>query len=280
MKVATILSSQNTHYNAKREGSAMSQAVINEGDQVLLYLNRKRTYLVKVEKGKSFHTHKGYVQLDSLIGKQYGSPTISNTGTEFIALRPQLRDFIFKSQRKTQITYPKDVALIVMFSGIGPGSQVVEAGTGTGALTSALAHYVRPNGRVFSYEVRSEFIETAQKNLQRAGLTDYVDLKSKDITEGIDETEINAVVLDLATPWLVVSHAYNALRGSGTLVSFSPTIDQVVKTVGALEKNGFVDIETIECIMRSMQVEPGKTRPETLMTGHTGYITFARKALR
>jgi len=257
----------------------LKQSIINEGDHALLYLNPKRTYLVKVEKGKSFHTHKGYIQLDNLIGREYGTPTTSNTGTEFIALKPQLRDYIFKSQRKTQITYPKDVALIVMFSGIGPGSQVVEAGTGTGALTTALAHYVQPNGHVFSYEIRKEFIETAQKNLQRAGLTDYVTLKNKDITAGIDETSIDAVVLDLATPWLIVPHAYNALKGSGALESFSPTIDQVVKTVEALEENRFVDVETIECIMRRMQVERGKTRPETLMTGHTGYVTFARKAL-
>jgi tRNA (adenine57-N1/adenine58-N1)-methyltransferase len=258
----------------------LTQQVINEGDHILLYLNKKRTYLVKVEKGKSFHTHKGFLQLDSLIDKEYGTRISSNTGAEFIVLKPILPDFIFKSQRKTQITYPKDVALIVMFSGIGPGNRVVEAGTGTGALTTALAHYLRPNGHVYSYEVRPEFIETAQKNLQRAGSLDYVELKNKDITMGIEETDVDAVILDLATPWLVISYAYTALKGSGTLMSFSPTIDQVVKTVEALEENGFVDIDTIECIMRRMQTERGKTRPETLMTAHTGYITFARKALR
>jgi len=257
----------------------LTQAVINEGDDVLLYLNRKRTYLVKVEKGKNFHTHKGFLQLDQLIGKPYGTRVLSNTGTEFVILKPQLSDFIFKSQRKTQITYPKDVALIVMFSGVGSGSKVVEAGTGTGALTTALAHYVKPDGRVYSYEIRPEFIQTAMKNLKRANLLDYVELKNKDITQSIDETDVDAVVLDLATPWLVIPQAYSALTGSGALVSFSPTIDQVVKTVEALQQNNFIDVETIECIMRRMQTERGKTRPETLMTGHTGYITFARKAL-
>jgi len=257
----------------------LTQSVINEGDDVLLYLNRKRTYLVKVEKSKSFHTHKGFLQLDQLIGKPYGTRILSNTGTEFIILKPILNDYIFKSQRKTQITYPKDVALIVMFSGIAAGSRVVEAGTGTGALTTALAHYVKPDGRVYSYEIRPEFIQTATKNLKRANLFDYVELENKDITVGIDETEVDAVVLDLATPWLVIPHAYSALKGSGTLVSFSPTIDQVIKTVEALQENNFIDIETIECIMRRMQTERGKTRPETLMTGHTGYITAARKKL-
>jgi len=254
--------------------------MIKEDDDVLLYLNRKKTYLVKVKSGKSFHTHKGYIQLDSLIGKEYGTRLKSSLGVEFIALKPAMRDYIFKMLRKTQITYPKDIALIVMFSGIGPGSRVVEAGTGTGALTSALAFYVKPTGRVYSYEVRAEFIQTALENLKRAGLDRYVEVKNQDITKGIDEKEVDAVMLDMATPWLVVPHAYSALKGSGSLVSFSPTIDQVVKTVEALKENGFVNIETFESLLRRMQVAKGKTRPETLMTAHTGYITFARKALK
>jgi tRNA (adenine57-N1/adenine58-N1)-methyltransferase len=253
---------------------------IHEGEDVLLYLDRKRTYLVRMEKGKSFHTHKGFIQLDDLIGKEYGTRITSSMGIEFVALKPTLRDYVFKMQRKTQISYPKDMALILMFSGVGTGSRVVEAGTGTGALTSAIAFYVKPAGRVYSYEIRQEFMDVALKNLKRVGVSECVDLKNKDVTQGVDEKDVDAVVLDMATPWLVVPHAYSALKGSGVLVSFSPTIDQVVKTVEALEGEGFVDIETIECIVRGMQVERGKTRPQTLMTGHTGYITFARKALK
>jgi tRNA (adenine57-N1/adenine58-N1)-methyltransferase len=253
---------------------------ISEGDDLLLYLNQQRTYLVKVEKGKSFHTHKGFVEFDDLIGKEYGSRVLSNLGVEFVALRPLLRDYVFKSFRRTQIIYPKDIALIVMFSGISSGSRVVEAGTGTGALTIALAHYVKPKGRVYSYEIREEFLTVAQKNLTRAGLIDFVEFKNKDVTVGIDEREVDAVVLDLATPWLVVPHVYTALKPCGTIVSFSPTIDQVVKTVETLKENGFVDLRTVECLTREMRVERGKTRPQTLMTGHTGYITFARKAVK
>jgi len=257
-----------------------SLSEIHEGDDVLLYLDRKRTYLVKVEQEKSFHTHKGFVQLKELVGKQYGTRIASSMNIEFVALKPTLRDHIFKMQRKTQITYPKDIALILMFSDAGPSNKIVEAGTGTGALTTSLARHVGPRGHVYSYEVRTKFMESALKNLRRAGVSEYVTVKNKDITEGIDETEVDAVVLDLATPWLVISHAYAALKGSGTLVSFSPTIDQVVKTVEALKENGFVAIETVECLMRGMQIERGKTRPQTLMTGHTGYITHARKALK
>jgi tRNA (adenine57-N1/adenine58-N1)-methyltransferase len=253
--------------------------LIAEGDDVFLYLDRKRTYLVRVESGKSFHTHKGYIQFGDLVGKEFGTKIASSMGIEFAAMKPTLVDYIFKTNRRTQISYPKDISLIIMNSGIGSGSRVVEAGTGTGALTSAIAHYVKPTGRVYTYELREEFQRNAKKNLERAKLLDYVELKEGDITQGIQETDLDAIILDLATPWLVIPHAYNALKGSGVLVSFSPTIDQVVKVVEALNDYGFVGIETAETLIRYMQVERGKTRPQTVMTGHTGYLTFARKAV-
>ena len=258
----------------------MMTELIAEGDDIFLYLDRRRTYLVRVEAEKSFHTHKGYIQLGDLIGKEYGTRIASSMDIEFVALKPNLRDYIFKSNRRTQISYPKDISLIIMFSGIGPGSRVVEAGTGTGALTSAIAHYIKPAGRVYTYDVRQEFQKNAEKNLERAKLLEYVELKEGDVTEGIEEKDLDAVILDLATPWLIVPHAYTALKGSGVLVSFSPTIDQVVKAVEALTDHGFVGIETVETLMRFMQVMRGKTRPQTVMTGHTGYLTFARKATR
>jgi tRNA (adenine57-N1/adenine58-N1)-methyltransferase len=262
-----------------RRKSLASQK-ISEGDYVLLCLDTRRTYMLKVETGKTFHTHKGYVNLDELIGKEFGVAFQSSLGIAFTALKPTLEDYVMKSSRKTQITYPKDIALIVMFSGIGPGSRVAESGTGTGALTTALAHYVKPNGKVYTYEYREEFQKNAEKNLKRSKLLDFVELKSGDVTAGIEERDLDAVILDLAVPWLVIPHAYAALKSSGTIVSFSPTIDQVVKTVEALRENNFVFIETVECMMRAMQVERGKTRPHTMMTGHTGYITHARKAVK
>ena len=253
---------------------------ICEGDNVLIYLDARRTYMIKIQAGQTFHTHKGYLKLDELIGKEYGEPIKSSLGIYFTTLKPALTDYIMKSSRNTQIIYPKDAALIVMFSGIGPGSRVVESGTGTGSLTTALAHYVGATGKVYTYELRSEFQKNAAKNLQRSKLIDHVEMKSGDVTLGIEERDVDAVILDLAVPWLVVPHAYEALKPSGIIVSFSPTIDQVVKTTEALKENGFIFIETVECMMRAMQVERGKTRPQTLMTGHTGYITHARKVLK
>jgi tRNA (adenine57-N1/adenine58-N1)-methyltransferase len=262
------------------EDETLASEKIAEGDYVLIYLDSRRTYMIKIEAGKTFHTHRGYLKLDELIDKEFGEPITSSLGMTFTALRPALTDYIMKSSRNTQITYPKDAALIVMFSGIGPGSRVVESGTGTGALTTALAHYVGQTGKIYTYELRSEFQKNAIKNLQRSKLLDYVEMKSSDITLGIEEKDLDSVILDLATPWLVVSHAYEALKPSGIIVSFSPTIDQVVRTTEALKENNFVFIETVECMMRAMQVERGKTRPQTLMTGHTGYITHARKILK
>ena len=113
-----------------------------------------------------------------------------------------------KSSRNTQIIYPKDAALIVMFSGIGPGSRVIESGTGTGSLTTALAHYVGPTGKVYTYELRPEFQKNAAKNLERSKLIDHVEMKSGDVTLGYEERDVDAVILDLAVPWLVVPHAY------------------------------------------------------------------------
>jgi len=215
-----------------------------------------------------------------LVGKKYGVKVVSSLGFEFIALKPTIYDYIKKTKRSTQIIYPKDIALIVTYSNIGPGSRVVEAGTGSGALTSALAHYVKPHGRIYSYELREAFLTQARKNLKKAQVLEYVELKNADVTLGISERDIDAVILDLATPWLVIQTAYAALRGSGCIVSFSPTIEQVVKTVKALEKNEFIGIETIECILRKIKVKEGETRPETLMRGHSGYITYARKTLK
>jgi tRNA (adenine57-N1/adenine58-N1)-methyltransferase len=252
---------------------------IVEGDFVLLCLDSRRTYLIKIETNKTFHTHKGYVKLDELIGKTFGSTLKSSSNITFTALRPNLEDYIMKSSRKTQITYPKDAALIVMFSGISSGSRVVESGTGTGALTTVLAHFVRPKGKIYTYELREEFKSNAERNLSRAKLLDFVELKSGDVTCGIEERDLDAVILDLATPWLVVPHAHKALKPSGTIISFSPTIDQVVKTTEVLKNYNFAYIETIECLIRSMQIARGKNRPHTMMTGHTGYITRARKTI-
>ncbi len=250
--------------------------VIAEGSEVLLYFSKKYKYLVKVTKQK-FSTHRGVVDLSQLIGKPFGSTLETDIGEKFVAAKPTFMDYLERFRKVTQVIYPKDAAAIVLFGCIGPGSRVVEAGLGSGALCAVLAYYVRPTGKVYSYEIRREFIEVAVKNLSRVNLLDYVVIKEKDITTGIDEENVDAVVLDMATPWLVVPHAYRALRNGGYFICFSPTINQVEKVVKALKEHNFIDITTFELLLRTYKVEEGSTRPETWMVAHTGYLTVARK---
>ena len=254
-------------------------SAIAEGDDVLLYLDKKRTYMIRVEADKQFHTHKGFIELTDLIGRPFGSPVVSSLGVEFYALRPFIRDRILKTDRRTQVLYPKDIGYLLIQLDVGSGSRVVEAGTGSGALTMALANAVRPDGMVYTYEINPKFQRVAAGNIERAGLADYVELKEGDVTEGIDEEEVDVVILDLATPWAVVQLAYEALAGGGVFASFSPTIEQVMKTVSAIREHPFIVVETVELILRNITVAENKTRPQTRMIGHSGYITSARKVL-
>jgi tRNA (adenine57-N1/adenine58-N1)-methyltransferase len=253
--------------------------LIKEGDEILLYLDRKRSYKVKVEQERQFHTHKGFIELGDLIGRSYGITVTSSLGVSFYVLRPLIRDLIMKTDRRTQVLYPKDIGYILFQLGIGSGSRVLEAGTGSGALTMALANAIRPDGMVYSYEIVEKHQKVARGNIERAGLLPFTKLKLGDITNGIDEEHLDAVILDMATPWLVISHAWKALSGSGVFLSFSPTIEQVMKTTEELRNQRFIEIETVELIMRKITVAHNKTRPQTMMVGHSGYLTTARKIL-
>ncbi|MBN2334293.1 tRNA (adenine-N1)-methyltransferase [Candidatus Bathyarchaeota archaeon] len=252
---------------------------ISEGGEILLYLDAKRTYKVKVETGKQFHTHKGFIELSDLVGQPYGLVVTSSLGVSFYALKPLIRDRVLKTDRRTQVLYPKDIGYILFQLGLGSGCRVVEAGTGSGALTMALAESVRPDGVVYTYEILERHQKTARGNIERSGLMPYVEMKLGDVTEGIPETDVDAVVLDMATPWIVVPHAWESLAGSGVFLSFSPTIEQVMKTVEALRCHPFIEVETVELILRNLTVAPNKTRPQTVMIGHSGYLTTARKVM-
>jgi tRNA (adenine57-N1/adenine58-N1)-methyltransferase len=256
--------------------------IIRKGDKVLIIYDEQRRWIVEVKEGESFHTNKGIISFDDLIGKPYGTQIESSKGRNFLIFQPTPADFLFKVIRKTQIVYPKDAAFILLNAGIGPGSRVVEAGSGSGGLCSILAYYVRPTGKVFSYEIREDFFTKAQKTITRLGLEQFVEFKNKDITEGIDERNVDAVVLDLPIPWEVVPHTRDPLKAGGILVSFLPTINQVQSTVQALKEHRFGDVMVYELLLRSWQItsrhkEYLATRPQTPMVGHTGFIIVARK---
>lgn len=253
---------------------------VKEGDNVLLFLNKKK-WLVRVtnKENRKFHTHLGYVNLSDLINKEYGSNIKTSTGEDLWILRPSITDLILKGERKTQVVYPKDTGMIIAITGISPGSRVVEAGTGSGALTTFIANLVRPNGQIFSYEIREEFINIARRNIEKAGLEKFVTLKLRDAKEGFDEDNIDTAIIDVGDPWTLVEPAHRSLKGGGILAAICPTMNQVEKLVDKLGNSGFISINSMEIIVRGLEARPNMTRPSMRMIGHTAYLTFARKIL-
>jgi tRNA (adenine57-N1/adenine58-N1)-methyltransferase catalytic subunit len=253
---------------------------IRSGDFVLLLSSDNKTFLVRVKEGKVFGTHLGNVSLGDAIGKRYGEVIYSQLGKPFLLLEPTLEDRMMKLRRLTQIIYPKDAALILLKTGVGSGMRVIECGTGSGALTIALANAIAPTGKVYTYDRREDFLENSRKNVEEAGFADFVEFKLREVAEGFDEVAVDVVILDLPSPWEGVPSASRAIRGGGRIASLSPTYNQVEKTVESLKEEGFVYIETIEVLVRGILVRPDKTRPFERMVSHTGFLTFGRKAIK
>ncbi|MHA1959656.1 MAG: tRNA (adenine-N1)-methyltransferase [Candidatus Thorarchaeota archaeon] len=251
--------------------------LIQDGSYVYIFLDAKRTWIRKVQKGESFHSNKGLIAYDDLIGRPFGIKVESHSGKVFQIHQPSQSDIQTSLGRNTQIIYSKDAGTILVETGIGGGSRVVEAGTGSGALTWVLSEAVGPTGQVFTYELREDMFNSAVKNLERHASLDRITMHNKDILEGIEEESVDAVVLDLATPWLAVEVAHRALKPSHFIASYSPTIEQVMKTCKALGESGkWGMIKTLEVFQREIMVRENKTRPTTWMIAHTGYLTFAR----
>ena len=260
----------------------MSYDIVKENDLIFLILDEKRRWLVQVKSGGTFHTHKGIIEFSDIIGKPYGSVIFSRPfktqGYKFYVLKPLPSDYILHMSRKTQIIYPEDTGLILIYSGISPGSVIIEAGCGSGALTCILGNLVRPNGHIYSYDINEKALKRAKLNVEKVKLGDVVTIQYGDIlNDTLPQKNVDAVVLDMATPWNAVEKVKDYLKFSGTLVSFSPTIEQVKKTVAAMKNHEFIEVNTFELIKRKIQVKQNATRPEVRMIGHTGYLTFGRK---
>ena len=199
-------------------------------------------------------------------------------GESFYVLRPSARDLAETLERKAQIVTAKDAALLLYYADVKPGDTVVEAGSGSGALTIALARAVGPTGRVVSCDVREDFLAVARENVRRAGLADRVEFRRQDVREGM-EGPADAVALDMQDPWNAVSAAYGALKPCGHLATFSPNMEQVKETVLAVEKLPFIEVRTVEVLEREMEVREQGVRPSFAALVHTGYLTVARKVL-
>lgn len=193
------------------------------------------------------------------------------------AFEPRLMDLVDSFDRPTQILYPKDIGYAIYRLGLKNGDSVIEVGTGSGAITAAIAQTIAPDGRIYTYENRKEFLKNAQKNLAKTGLTSRVTFRNVDPSEGFLERKVDAAIIDLGDPWKMISPAWDALAGGGTLAGFTPTVNQLEKLAEALRKNGFLVLEAVELLIREFKTEAGKVRPESRMIGHTAYVTIARK---
>ena len=250
---------------------------IAEGQYVLVFYQRDKTWLVKGVSEHKLHTHVGIVDFSKIIGLEYGSKYITNKEKTVYLLKPTVHDFILKSDRKTQIIYPKDLGYIAIRTGLKNGSKVIEIGTGSAALTTFFASIVKPEGHIFTYDVNPEFMKIARKNLEKADLQQYVTMSQHDLHEGLEEREADIAVIDLGDPWNVLEIVYNSIKPSASLVAICPTINQIEKTAIQMRKVGFVDIEATEILLRNIEAREGMTRPSMRMIGHTTYLIFGRK---
>ncbi len=249
-----------------------------EGTLVLLLSEKGKRFIVRLSPGKRFETQFGYIKHEDIMGKPFGSEVQSHLGHRFLLLEPSTFDLIQSIPRITQIIYPKDAGYIVLKLNLMPGKRVVEAGTGSGALTLVMARAVMPSGKVYSYEVRPEMLRFAQRTLEMAGVLDYVELKERDIAQGFDERDVDALFLDLRTPWEYLAQAREALKPGGFFGALVPTANQVISLLEGLENHGFADVEVEELLLRSYRAVHERLRPDDRMVAHTGYLIFARKA--
>jgi tRNA (adenine57-N1/adenine58-N1)-methyltransferase len=248
---------------------------------VLLIGQDRKRFVVRLEPGGELQTHRGCIKFDDLIGQPLGREIKSHLDYPFILLEPGGFDLIQLLKRTTQIMYPKDIGYTLLKLNVLPGSRVVEAGTGSGGFTLALARAVGPEGMVYSYEVRHDILNLARKNLESLGLADSVQFRLRDIAEGFDEQEVDAVFLDVRRPWAYLSSVTGSLKDSGWFGALLPTTNQVVELVRALEEWGtFGYIEVEEVLVRGYKAVPARFRPMDRMIAHTGYLTFARKVSR
>jgi tRNA (adenine57-N1/adenine58-N1)-methyltransferase len=242
--------------------------------------SRGRRYLIRLQAGGVFHFHGGSVTHDLLIGEPEGLDVHATSGARLTALRPTLADFVLKMPRGAQVIYPKDIAAILVHADIAPGARVLEAGTGSGALTLALARAVGPSGCVVSYEVRDDFHATATANVEGffEPTPEWVHLRLGDVREVAEDSEwFDRVVLDLPEPWTVLRAVGEVLRPGGILCVYLPTTNQTRDAVLAMERSGYAQLTTVEVLERTWHVTERSVRPDHRMVAHTGFVTTGRR---
>jgi tRNA (adenine57-N1/adenine58-N1)-methyltransferase len=248
-------------------------------NEPVVFLDRKdREYLARLDANRGISIRGGKISIKDIIGSEEGTVVRSSLNEPFLVFRPTLPQLIPNLPRDAQVIYPKDLGPILLWADLFPGARVVEAGAGAGALTMTLLRAIAGEGHLYSYEIRQDFAEMAQKNVAKyAGATPNWTLKIGNVTE-MDESDIDRIILDLPEPWRVIESAWKALRPGGILLCYLPTVLQVKSLVDALRDNRrFACIETMETMMRFWHIKGISVRPQHRMVAHTGFLTCARR---
>ena len=259
-------------------GAAHRRGPFAPGDRVQLTDPKGRMHTITLATGKEFHTHKGSIQHDELIGSPEGSIITTTGNVTYLAMRPLLSDFVLSMPRGAAVVYPKDAGQVVHMADIFPGARVVEAGVGSGALTMSLLRAVGDDGRVSSYERRADFADIARDNVEAffGGPHPAWTLTVGDLVETLDETDIDRVVLDMLAPWDCLEAVSRALVPGGVLICYLATATQLSRTAEALREQGtFTEPHAWESLVRGWHLEGLAVRPEHRMVGHTGFLVTA-----
>ncbi|MBI5959680.1 MAG: tRNA (adenine-N1)-methyltransferase [Chloroflexi bacterium] len=246
------------------------------GDVVMLVGKDRRTFIRTVAEGQKFECHLGLIKYEELVDVPYGSQVRTHSGHKMFILPPHTDDLIRHLQRDGQIIFPKELGYIALKLGIRPGVRVIEAGTGSGGLTTFLALLVGESGHVYSYERREDMQKRAISNLKKLGLQDRVTFHLRDISEGFEERDVEALFLDVRDPWEYLPQARAALRGGGFFGALVPTVNQIIDLTSPLYDGPWFMLEIEELILRPYKTIPERIRPDDQVVGHTGFLIFAR----
>ncbi|NDJ75503.1 MAG: tRNA (adenine-N1)-methyltransferase [Chloroflexi bacterium] len=253
---------------------------VQYGDIVLLVGKDRRSFIRTVSEGRRFECHLGFFEYDNLVGMAFGQQIKTNIGRQLFVLTPNIDDIVTHLEREGQIIFPKDLGYIALKLGVRSGSRVLEAGTGSGALTTTLALLVGETGHVYTYEMRQKMQERALNNVRRLGLLDRVTFHLRDIERGFEETDVDALFLDLREPWAYLEQARAAIRGGGMFGAIVPTMNQVLELIENLYDGPWFFLSIEELLLRTYKTIPARIRPDDQMVGHTGYLVFARAVER
>ncbi len=250
--------------------------MIEAGELLLLVNSQGQRYFVPADPGKTLNTHDGTLHISEAMQAGFGSKAFTHMGKPYLVLRPTLYDCIKSIKRHTQIMYPKDIGYIAVKLGMGPGRRVIEAGSGSGALTTALAWLAGERGKVYTYEKREDFFHLCARNLNRCALENRVEQNLHDISTGFLHQEADALFLDVRTPEDCLKHIPEAVIPGAPVGFLLPTTNQVQTLLPGLESGPFGEVEVVEILVRHYKPVADRLRPDDRMVAHTGFLVFAR----